>query len=53
MIYSNRRMEFDLMDKFLNKVHDERMRGELKKRGVRKGSYLISNQKVRRDSIDV
>jgi hypothetical protein len=38
-------MEFDLMDKFLNKVHDERMRAELKKRrGVRKGSYLIWNK---------
>jgi hypothetical protein len=29
-------MEFDLMDKFLNKVHDERMRGELKKEGLEK-----------------
>jgi hypothetical protein len=39
-------MVFDVMDKFLNKVQDERMRvlQNSKRRGVRKGSYLIWNQ---------
>jgi hypothetical protein len=38
-------MEFDVMDKFLNKVHDDRMRGlkiqrKKNEEGVRKGLLL-------------